>query len=186
MAKKKARSGGRTAKKAGTRNPARVVVFKAPNNGRRKKSRNPMFFGTMASPIQIGQYVLSATLGLTVNRVAMPLLPQALIGSNVAATLSAFGLAALEWWAASLIDKNFGAAVGIGALMGAATQGLNSFVPQVGAYIPINTGMSGRRGVADFVGARFTVPQNPILDASSPGNGAAMRSAYPSAYGMAA
>jgi hypothetical protein len=164
-------------------NTTRIIMM-APkkNKGRRNGRRgNPVFFGANVTPIQMGQYVLGGLIGVTVNRVVLPMLPSALTGSNAFATLTAFGLALLEWWAASLIDKSFGAAVGFGALMNAANVGLNAFIPSVGSTI----GLSGR-GTGDFVPARFTVPQNPILDAGTAGNGPAMRSAYPSAYAMAA
>lgn len=181
--KKKARSGGQ---KANVKRGNPRVLFLAPkaSNGRKKRrSSNPAFFGANVTPVQVGEYVLGGLVGVTVNRVVLPLLPAPLIQSNIAATISAFGLAALEWWAASFINKNFGAAVGFGALMNAASQGLNAFVPQVGSTI----GLSGyRRGTGDMVPARFAVPQNPILDASVPNNGVAMRSAYPPAYGQAA
>ncbi len=169
--------------KRGKRNTTRIIMMAPKKNGgrRRRRSSNPMFFGSMVSPIQMGQYVLGGLIGVTVNRVVLPMLPAALTQSNTFATLTAFGLALLEWWAASFIDKSFGAAVGFGALMNAASQGLNAFIPSVGSTI----GLSGR-GVGDFVPGRFAVPQNPILDAGTPGNGPAMRSAYPSAYGMAA
>jgi hypothetical protein len=178
--KNKARSAG------GKKNPGTKVVFISPKQNKggvthRKKSRNPTFFGSNATPIQMGQYVLGGLIGVTVNRVVLPMLPAALTSSNTFATLSAFGLAALEWWAASFISKDFGAAVGFGALMNAATQGLNAFVPSVGTTI----GLSGR-GTGEFVPAKFAVPQNPISDAGVAGVGASMRSAYPAAYALAA
>lgn len=163
-------------------NTTRIIMMAPKKNHRRGKRRgNPVFFGANVTPMQMGQYVLGGLIGVTVNRVVLPMLPSALTASSAFATLSAFGLALLEWWAASMIDKSFGAAVGFGALMNAANVGLNAFVPQVGSTI----GLSGR-GTGDFVPARFTVPQNPILDAGTPGGGAAQRSAYPMAYGLAA
>lgn len=172
-----------TANQKGKRNTTRIIMMSPKKNGgRRKRPRsNPMFFGASVTPMQMGQYVLGGLIGVTVNRVVLPMLPTAMTASNAFATLSAFGLALLEWWAASFIDKGFGSAVGFGALMNAANVGLNAFVPQVGSTI----GLSGR-GTGDFVPARFTVPQNPVLDAGVSGNGPAMRSAYPAAYAMAA
>ncbi len=164
-------------------NTTRIIMM-APkkNKGRRNRRRgNPIFFGANVTPVQMGQYVLGGLIGVTVNRVVMPMLPSALTSSNAFATLTAFGLALIEWWAASFIDKSFGAAVGFGALMNAANVGLNAFIPSVGSTI----GLSGR-GTGDFVPARFTVPQNPILDAGTAGSGSSQRSAYPSAYALAA
>jgi hypothetical protein len=59
---------------------------------------------------------------------------------------------------------------------------LNSFLPQVGSKISL-------KGVGDFVPAKFAVPQNPILDATTNGmgaGGALMHTAYPVPYGRAA
>lgn len=143
-----------------------------------------MFFGSHASPVQVAQYMLGGLLGMGVNTIVLPLLPKPFTNSNLTATLSAFGLAFAEWWAASFIDKNFGAAVGFGALINAGRQGLNSFVPGVGSTF----GLSGRRGTGDFVDARFAVPQNPIYDAymgidpGMAGRPGGVANAYPSAY----
>ena len=188
--KNKARSAGGKRKNPGTK-----VVFISPksNKGRmntggyqvRKNRRrsNPTFFGANVTPLQMGQYILGGLIGVTVNRVALPMMPAALTSSNTFATLTAFGLAALEWWAASFISKDFGAAVGFGALMNASTQALNAFVPSVGTTI----GLSGR-GTGDFVPAKYSVPENPITQGNGgvAGTGGAMRSAYPAAYALAA
>ena len=190
-----------TKRKAGTtsasrnrkRNPGTKIIVVGKRNGRgrknggvvghRRRRPNPTFFGASVTPMQMGQYVLGGLVGVTINRVVLPLMPAAVTGSNLAATLTAFAIAGVEWWAASMIDKGFGAAVGFGALMNAATYGLNSFVPSIGGQI----GLQGlRRGTGDFVPGRFAVPQNPILDAGVSGNGMAARSAYPAAYALAA
>lgn len=172
-------------------NPATKIVVIGPrsksNKGkgghRPRGSRNPHFFGQNITPMQMGQYILGGLIGVTVNRVVLPLLPQQLIGTNIGASLTAFALAAGEWWLASMFDKNFGAAVGFGALMNASSQALNAFVPTVGSTLSLS---GVRRGVNDFVPAMFTVPQNPILDAGTAGTGVSMRSAYPAAYALAA
>lgn len=165
-------------------NPGTRVIVMAPKKNKgvaRRRRSNPSFFGSSISPVQVGQYVLGGLIGVTLNRIALPMLPATITSSNMFATVAAFGIAAAEWWLFSMWDKNFGAAVGFGALMNAATQGLNAFVPTVGSTI----GLSGR-GTGDFVPARFTVPQNPILDAGVSGYGSSMRSAYPAAYALAA
>lgn len=188
------KSNGQYKKKGRASNPGTKVIVIGPkqaSNRKKPKSnphrprRNPDFFGSNIKPIQIGQYVLGGLVGVTVNRLLLPIVAQAvptLASNNALATLTAFGVAALEWWAASYIDKSFGAAVGFGAMMNAATQGLNAFIPSVGTVI----GLSGRRGQGDMVPARYTVPQNPILDAGVSGGGMSMRSAYPAAYALAA
>lgn len=174
-------------RKTGKRNPGTKVIVIGPkqNKGARNHRRrsNPSFFGSSVTPIQMAQYVGAGIIGLTVNRVALPMLPDFARSSNIAVSVSAVVLAAAEWWAASLIDKGFGSAVGFGALMGAGSVILNQVVPTVGSRVPI----SGyrRNGMGDFVPGSFTVPQVPV-DTSVVGQGAAQRSAYPSAYAMAA
>jgi len=195
--KNRARSAGNYRSRTKRRNVGTKVIFMTPKsknrkrrNGRRRtvkinhrRGRNPTFFGSNASPMQMGQYILGGLIGVTVNRIVLPMLPSNITSSNTFSTLSAFGLAALEWWLANFISKDFGAAVGFGALMNAATQGLNAFVPSVGTTL----GLSGR-AMGDFVPGKYTVPQNPILDANGgvAGTGVAMRSSYPPAYSIAA
>lgn len=157
---------------------------KKANAGRYKAKRNPTFFGQQVNPVKLAEYVAGGLIGVTVNKAVMPMLPASMTSNNLAATAAALAIAAAEWWAASMLDKEFGAAVGFGALMQAGSQALNAFVPVVGSAI----GLSGRRGTGDFVPGWFAVPQNPVLDGA--GNlvtgGAAMTNAYPMPYGRAA
>jgi len=171
-------------------NPGTKIVVIGPKQNKggqytvRKKSRNPTFFGSNVSGMQMAQYVGAGLAGLTVNRLALPMLPDMFRQSPIAVSLSALALAGVEWWLASMASKELGAAVGFGALMGAGSVMLNQVVPSVGRNVPI----SGRRGTGDFVGAdrsAFLTSLGPDI-ASVPGNGVAMRSAYPAAYGMAA
>ena len=173
-------------RRRGKGNPGTRVVVIAPKskNVRRNGRKNPTFFGQSVSVAKMGEYIAGGLIGVTINRVVLPLLPAQVTSNNIFATVAAFALALAEWWAASWIDKDFGASVGFGALMNAGSQALNAFIPQVGSVISL----SGRRGVSDFVPGLFTVPQNPILDANSGLSigGGVMNNAYPAAYGRAA
>ncbi len=171
------------------RNPGTRVVVIAPKSKNAKRRygmrRNPTFFGQSVSIAKMGEYIAGGLIGVTVNRVVLPLLPAQVTGNNIFATVAAFAIALAEWWAASWIDRDFGAAVGFGGLMNAGSQALNAFIPQVGSVISLS---GPRRGVGDFVPGMFTVPQVPVID---PGTGLAigggmMTSAYPTAYGRAA
>ena len=145
----------------------------------RRGRRNPAFFGTQATPMKMATYLAGGLIGVTINRAVLPMLPASITGNNFFSVLAAFGLALAEWWVASMVNKDFGSAVGFGALMQAGSTALDTFLPSVGGTI----GLSGRRGTGDFVNARFTIPENPILNAN-PLTG--MSGAYPMAYGRAA
>ena len=147
---------------------------KAPvSHARRKGKRNPSFFGSAATPMKMAEYIAGGLIGVTINRAVLPMLPTSVTSNTFFSTIAAFGLALVEWWAASMISKDFGSAVGFGALMNAGSTALNTFIPQVGSAV----GLSGRRGVADFVGARWTIPDTSMLSMSAPGMGA-YRPAY--------
>lgn len=169
-------------KSVATRNNKLVVITPAQNHKKRPKKRNPEFFGTHASGPQIAEYVAGGLIGVTVNRLVLPILPASITGNNLAATAAAVAIALAEWWAGSFVNKSFGAAVGFGALMNAGSQALNTFVPSIGAKVSL----SGRRGHGDFVPGSFAVPQNPISDGNPNMNGGAglMHMAYPSPYSM--
>jgi hypothetical protein len=170
----------------------RVIVMGPRKNGkkgkrnshRRRGSRNPAFFGSSTTPMQMTQYVVAGLVGVTVNRVAIPLMPASITSNNWAASLTAFVIAGAEWWLVGMVDKNLGSAVGFGALMNAATYAMNAFIPSVGSQIGLRG--VGRRGTGDFVDGAFTVPQNPVVTSGVAGNGPSIRSAYPSAYALAA
>lgn len=167
-------------RRTGKRNAQRIVVITPKRNGKRRRSSNPHFFGQQVNAMKMAEYIAGGLIGVAVNKAVLPMLPTSLTSNTFAATATAIALAAAEWFVASLVDKDFGSAVGFGALMAAGTQVLNAFVPSVGSTI----GLSGR-GWGDFVPGRFVVPQNPILDASSglASGGGVMHGAYPVAYG---
>jgi hypothetical protein len=170
--------------KMNRRNPPRVVVIH-PRSNRRKSNRrrNPYMFGGNVPVTKLAEYIAGGLIGVAVNKAILPMLPATLTSNNFAATATAVVIAIAEWWGASFLDKDFGAAVGFGALMHAGAQGLNAFIPSVGSY----TGLSGR-GIADFVPGRFAVPQNPVLDANGglTAGGGGAQVAYPAAYRVAA
>lgn len=177
----KARSSNRKRNRAKNHRSRTVIVMPKSNVGRRKGKRNPAFFGSNASPMKLAEYVAGGLIGVTINRVAQTMLPASVTGNNFFSTLAAFGIALAEWWAASMISKDFGSAVGFGALMNAGSTALNTFIPQVGSAV----GLSGRRGVSDFVGARWTIPDTSVnMLTGNPTTG--VSGAYPLAYGRAA
>jgi hypothetical protein len=140
-------------------------------------------FGANVPVTKLAEYVAGGLIGVAINKAILPMLPATLTSNNFAATATAVALAIAEWYAGSVLDKDFGAAVGFGALMHAGGVALNAFLPSVGSY----TGLSGR-GMADFVPGRFVVPQNPILDANGglTAGGGGQQVAYPAAYRVAA
>lgn len=157
-----------------------VVITPKRSNGRRRRSHNPTFFGQSINAMKMAEYIAGGLIGVAVNKAVLPMLPASLTSNNFAATATAVALAAAEWFLASMVSKDFGSAVGFGALMAAGSLVLNTFIPSVGSQI----GLSGR-GFGDFVPGRFVVPQNPVLDAQSglSSAGGVMQGAYPVAYG---
>lgn len=158
------------------------TVYKKANRRRSRRSGNP--FGIAMSSKQIGEIVLGAALAAPFTKAATSALANVLPNmatDNVTATIASAIIGLGGWYLGSMVSKDFGFGVGIGALSATLTQAVNSFVPSVGNTL----GLSGyRRGVGDFVPGRFAVPQNPILDqARMLGMGSGPQSmAYPSPY----
>ncbi len=117
--------------------------------------------------------------GVFLNKTLVGFLPASILANPLYATLAAAGGAVLEWWVLSMVQAEFGAAVGLGALAEAASIALTNYLPSVGGSLSL----SGR-GVGDFVPGRFAVPQNPVLDAATgmPKMQSMAVSAYPAAY----
>ena len=159
-------------------NPHRTVVIRSnkKHHVRHKRHRNPSFFGTQATPMKMATYIAGGLIGVTINRAILPMLPSSVTSNNFFSTLAAFGLALVEWWAGNMISKDFGSAVGFGALMNAGSTALNTFIPQVGSAVSLS-GVR-RRGTGDFVGAQWTIPDTSVNAMSAPGMGA-----YRPAYG---
>ena len=171
------------------RNPStRVIVMPRSNRKRRsnrpkgKARRNPAFFGAAVTPMKMAQYIAGGLIGVTINRAVIPMLPATITSNNFFATAAAFAIALAEWWAFGFVSKDFGSAVGFGALMNAGSQALNAFIPSVGAKV----GLSGYRGVGDLVTSQPGLPFWPsasLMAGGSGGNYTGMASAYPVAYG---
>lgn len=169
-------------------NPTRVIVMPRSNKKhahRNKKRSNPAFFGTQATPMKLAQYIAGGLIGVTVNRALLPMLPASVTSNNMFATAAAIGLALIEWWAGNFVSKDFGSAVGFGALMNAGSQALNAFIPSVGSMV----GLQGYRGVGDLVPSQPGLPFWPSSQLMGPGgsgggNYQGMSSAYPLAYGL--
>jgi len=157
---------------------------KRANRGKRR--RNPAFFGTAATPMKMAEYIAGGLIGVTVNRALLPMLPASVTSNNMFATAAAIALALVEWWAGNFVSKDFGSAVGFGALMNAGSQALNAFIPSVGSMV----GLSGYRGVGDLVPSQPGLPFWPssqLMGPGGPGGGGGyqgMSSAYPLAYGL--
>lgn len=132
------------------------------NRGRRRSSGNP--FAKQISLSRPSDMVTAAG-GLLVGvfgvKAGIGFMPASLTSSPLLTTASALALAGLEWWALSFVSPEFGAAVGLGGIAEAISTGLDQF--GVGQSLAL----SGWRGVGDFVPGKFTVPQNPILDAAT-------------------
>lgn len=146
------------------RNPARrMYVFKKKNPSHRRR-RNPgrmTMFGQPLKASKVLEVGFGVAVGVGVNKAVLPMLPVQFTSSSATATIAALAIAAAEWWAASFVSPDFGAAVGLGGVAHAVNVGLNAFVPSVGAW----TGMSGiRRGTGDFVPGKLNEPYNPLLN----------------------
>jgi hypothetical protein len=153
------------------------------NRGRRRSSSNP--FAKQISLSRPSDMVTAAG-GLLVGvfgvKTGMGFMPASLTSSPLLTTASALALAGLEWWVLSFVSPEFGAAVGLGGIAEAISTGLDQF--GVGQSLAL----SGLGRFGDFVPGRFTVPQNPVLDAATgfPKSQAMATAAYPRAYATVA
>jgi hypothetical protein len=180
-----------SARRRSTSNPRRGHRRRSTMNVRRRRSRNPVMRRRSHNPTGSGVMKLventaAALVGLGTNNLAMTALSGTGITSNP--TLAVFVSAAIavaSGYAVSKWDKEAGLFVGIGSMMGAGQLAINTWLPSVGSSI----GLSGR-GMGDFVGGRFAVPENPVLrgnpSAGGPAGGGALGGAYPAAYAIAA
>ena len=148
----------------------------------RRRRHNPTGTGVM----KLVENTAAALVGLGTNNLAMTALSGTGITSNP--TLAVFvsaGIAVASGYLVSKWDKEAGLFVGIGSMMGAGQLAINTWLPSVGSSI----GLSGR-GMGDFVGGRFAVPENTVLrgnpSAGGPSGGGALGGAYPAAYAIAA
>lgn len=155
-----------------------VMVVRRNSRKKYGMRRNPSFFGSSVSTVEMVKYIGGGLAGVAIAKAAVPMLPEALRGSQAMVVASTIGVAFIAGWAASKIDPKIGSAVLFGGLMQGASVFLNSFVPTVGRIVALQ----GGRGVGEFVPARFPVPQNPILANGAGGGAAVAGRAYQPAY----
>lgn len=173
----------RGTKKRGTTMTANSIraLMKRAKSGKRKPnrgSRNPMATTiSLNRPSKVVEAGVGVLLGVAVTKGLVAALPANVTNSPLYSSVAAAGVALAIWWGGSMVSPEFGAALGIGGIAEAGSIALNGFLPDVGAKLALN-------GVGDFVPGRFTVPQNPVLDAATglPNNQVRAISAYPKAY----
>jgi hypothetical protein len=159
---------------------ARVIVVRPAHNRRRKNRRNPMLGTSNVPGTKLFMYLLVGAIGAGLNKVVTNILPSSVTGSTLGRTVSAAAVAGAQWYFGSMVNREYGPFFGFGGGMNVVSEALTAYVPGASAL-----GLSGR-GVGDFVPASFTVPQNPILDASGlPVQGSLGPAAYPAAYATA-
>lgn len=163
------------------RNTGRMVMHHRPRHRNafahyhRRRRRNPMAKSiTLARPAQIVQAAVGVLVGVAATRAIVAALPSTVTSNNLYGAIAAVAVAIGIWWIGSMISPEFGAAAGLGGIAEAGSVALNAFLPQVGSYVSLG----------DFVPGKFTVPQNPVLDAATgmPMRQTAAVSAYPKAY----
>lgn len=168
-------------------NPVRRVVYmkaKKRNSSRRRSRRNPVsLFGSSMSTVQVAKVLGSGLLGVAATKAVLPMLPAAFTGSVLTRLVSGVVVAgALGYAGSKFISSDVGSGLLFGGLMQAVSEGLNSVIPPLPVIGTI--GLSGRRGVGDFVPAKFTIPENPVLltGASGSRGGPIASRAYRAAY----
>lgn len=183
VARGKNRKTRRTKKRSTTMtaNSIRALIKRGKKSGKRKPnrgSRNPMATSiSLNRPSKVVEAGVGVLLGVAVTKGLVAALPANITNSPLYSSVAAAGVAFAIWWGGSMVSAEFGAALGIGGIAEAGSIALNGFLPDVGAKLALN-------GVGDFVPGRFTVPQNPVLDAATglPNNQVRAISAYPKAY----
>jgi hypothetical protein len=140
--------------------------------------------GTM---MKIVENTAAALVGLGTNNLAMGMLPASVTsGGGIMPVLASAAIAFGSGWLVSKWDKDLGLFVGIGSMMAAGQLAINTYVPSIGSTI----GLSGYRGMGDFVNGKFAVPENPVMrgnpQAGGPMGGGVLSGAYPAPYSIAA
>lgn len=163
----------------------RMMRGKKKHHRRRGGYRSSNPFSTTISirrPAEILTAAAGVLVGVAGAKFIVGLLPSSITSSTLYSTLAAFAAAAVEWWVLSMVSPEFGAAAGLGGIAEAGSIALTNYLPSVGGPLAL----SGRMG--DFVPGKFSVPQNPVLDAATgtPKFMANAVSAYPKPYGVQA
>jgi hypothetical protein len=149
--------------------------------GRRRHSSNPFAKSiSLSGPTNVVTSIGGVLAGVFINKTVVAFLPANITSNTLYATLASGAIALAEWWIFSMVEPEFGAAVGLGALAEVGSIALSNYLPQIGV-----SPLSGRLG--DFVPGRFVVPQNPVLDAATgfPKSMTMATSAYPRPYAVA-
>jgi hypothetical protein len=159
---------------------ARSVMRYVRHRGHRRhrRSRNPMATHiSLTRPASVVQAAVGVLVGVAATRAIVAALPVNITSSSLYSVVAAAAIAVGIWWLGSMVSPEFGAAAGLGGIAEAGSIALNAFLPQLGSTI----------GLGDFVPGRFTVPQNPVLDAATglPKRQAGVVAAYPRAYAVA-
>jgi len=145
------------------------------------RKRNPLATSiSLSRPTNIVQAGVGVLVGVAATKAITAALPATVTASPLYSTVAAAGVAVAAWWLTSFIDAEFGAAVGLGGIAEVGSIALNAFLPSIGQTLALS-------GVGDFVPGRYTVPQNPVLDAATglPKRQSMVVSAYPKAYAAA-
>lgn len=143
-----------------------------------RRSSNPMATHiSLTRPAAVIQAAVGVLVGVAATRAIVAALPANISGSSLYSAVAAVAIAVGIWWIGSMVSPEFGAAAGLGGIAEAGSIALNAFLPSVGSVVSLG----------DFVPGRFTVPQNPVLDAATgmPKRVAAVVAAYPRAYAVA-
>jgi hypothetical protein len=140
--------------KARKRNSTRIYVMPK-RNGRCGARRNPDVFGMKGAAA--GKAILAGLVGVYATKTVTPMVSSAVPQISSSPIFSALLSAVIAWGGGSLLskwDKTAGEGFMFGGLMQAGSQLLNLVVPAN----PLSLS-----GLGDFMPARFSVPENPIL-----------------------
>ena len=156
-----------------------MSLMRRRRGGRRhRRSSNPMATHiSLTRPAAVIQAAVGVLVGVAATRAIVAALPANISGSSLYSAVAAVAIAVGIWWIGSMVSPEFGAAAGLGGIAEAGSIALNAFLPSVGSVVSLG----------DFVPGRFTVPQNPVLDAATgmPKRVAGVVAAYPRAYAVA-
>ena len=173
----------KTRRRSISKSQVQAFMRKHKMNRRRRSSSNPFAKSiSLSRPSDLVTAGAGVIGGVVLNKLVISWLPANLTSNPAMAALVSFGIAIGEWWAFSFITPELGAAVGLGGVAEAGSIALSQFLPSIGV-----SPLSGLGRVGDFVPGRFTVPQNPVLDAATgfPKSQVMTTGAYPRPYAVA-
>lgn len=129
-----------------------------------RRRRNPDAFGLKPTSGKFMQAVLGGLVGVAATKFIPTLIPMGIVGSN---NLMRFVVSVASAYVAGMVAGKVASGpiadgVMFGGLMQAASVGMNTFLPPGAARsLALN-------GMGEFVGSRFVVPQNPIMQIPAP------------------